>query len=61
MTSKKLKVHAALSGLLFWFSVLWWIVEYNSEPMALVWPTMAGLVGLGWFMVTRLRTWWHHK
>jgi len=63
-TSKKLKLHTLGSVAVIVVGVVWLIAEMNSvqgdgEPGAV--PILLILGGLGWYFVTRLRIWWHHK
>ncbi|MGB1800466.1 MAG: zinc-ribbon domain-containing protein [Gammaproteobacteria bacterium] len=59
-TSKKLKLQIVLSSLLFWIGLLalMMVVAAEEEPVL---SSMAIAVGLIWYLITRIRIWWHHK
>lgn len=63
-TSKKLKLHTLGSVLAIVVGVVWLMGQMNleqgsSEPGSV--PILLIVGGLGWYFVTRFRTWWHHK
>jgi hypothetical protein len=63
-TSKKLKLHTLGSVFAIIVGVAWLVRQMNSgegggEPGAV--PILLIVGGLGWYFVTRLRIWWHHK
>jgi len=59
-TSKRLKLHIVLASVVFWIGTVWlFMAPPSSIPMLVaVFTTIAGGV---WYLVTRLRVWWHHK
>lgn len=61
-TSKKLKLQSLLSSILFLGGFAWIIVEGRSQTsknmMFLAFAVT--LVGVLWFIVNRIRIWWHH-
>ena len=64
LTSKKLKMHTAISVLAVIVGAVWIMVqmdavERGSEPSAI--PILLLLLGFVWFIITRIRIWWHHK
>ena len=64
-TSKKLKVHILISSIIFWVSLIWVGVSVNAakeNPEAPIGIAMLFLtVGIIWYVVAKLRIWWHHK
>lgn len=63
-TSKQLKLHIILSALLFWGGLLWFFVAASGhQPGQEVspWPALSLFVGMVWYLVTKIRIWWHHK
>lgn len=58
-TSKRLKMHSLLSGLSF---IIGMLMAMGSPPGSngAAMGVFICLVGLVWFMVTRIRIWWHH-
>ena len=68
-TSKRLKMQILISAALFWGGIVWMIVVASSASRAGVPPsrvatviaTLMILAGLVWYVVTKLRVWWHHK
>lgn len=63
-TSKKLKMHTLLSGLLFVMGLVFMFsmpeaatAEESPTPI----PVLMVVAGLAWWLVTRFRIWWHHK
>jgi DNA-directed RNA polymerase subunit RPC12/RpoP len=56
LTSNMLKMHAVLSSLLFWGGI---VVAYNNfrdDPEATKYASIAILVGLVWYIVTKILT-----
>lgn len=63
-TSKRLKVHIIFSSLAFWFGLIWLLIAINSDsptPSTSPIPVLLIIIGLVWFLITKLRIWWHHK
>ena len=60
-TSKKFKGQQAIATLMFIVGATWIFVALGQEP-----PSDAGLalvitlVGVIWYIVIRIRAWWHH-
>lgn len=64
ITSKKLKLQQVASALLLLGGVVSLLTVNSSpdEPMGpSPIPTALTSIGLVWFVVTRIRIWWHHK
>lgn len=63
-TSKKLKLHIVIASVLFWVSVVWLFASVSNAPedsgQAII-PSVILVVGLGWYLTTKFRIWWHHK
>lgn len=63
-TSKRFKVHKIISSVLFWSGVLWAVgigaQVGEPDPEALNKPALLMAIGFIWYLVTRLRVWWHH-
>lgn len=62
-TSKKLKLHTLFSvslilGAVFWLSVSPGARESGIPDPAPAWMFIVGMI---WYLVNRLRIWWHHK
>jgi predicted RND superfamily exporter protein len=66
MTSKRLKVHQALSGILFVIGLILVFkgcgeaAKQDSEG-PLILPLIVMTIGFVWIMVTRIRIWWNHR
>lgn len=68
-TSKKLKTHIVIAAILFWGGLIWILLGMRSATSAGVPPSrvisvvasLMMLAGLVWYLVTKLRIWWHHK
>lgn len=58
-TSKKLKLQQAIAAVLFVAGGVGMFVagDLGWNPGT---PTTIMLIGLVWYIVTRVRTWWHH-
>jgi uncharacterized membrane protein YvbJ len=59
-TSKRLKVHIVLSSVAFWIAAILLLASFASEapsPFAI----FLVLVCMVWYLVTKIRIWWHHK
>ena len=62
LTSKRLKIQIVYSSLAFWIGVLWLVIsclgeEETASPLAGILLT----IGMIWYIVTKIRIWWHHK
>lgn len=60
-TSKRLKLHVAFSAILIICGVVWGISSAQTGYGIALGPVLTGTIGFAWYMVTRLRIWWHHK
>jgi len=60
-TSKKLKLQALISGLVFIIGMVWLIGAPKTPGSFNPAPVIVMLGGLVWFIVIRIKTWWHHK
>lgn len=62
LTSKRLKTQIALSALMFCIGAIWAFVGANVDENASPSPVaiIISIVGIIWFIVTRIRIWWHH-
>ncbi len=64
-TSKKLKLQILISSIMFWVGIIWLFIEINNvkinggEPSQT--PNFLLLIGIIWYVVTKVRVWWHHK
>jgi len=63
-TSKRLKVHILISSLCFWGGLIWVVVavqdaQAGATPNPI--PSLLTIAGLFWYIVTKVRIWWHHK
>jgi uncharacterized membrane protein YvbJ len=62
LTSKKLKGQQAIAVLMVIVGTIWLFVAMGQQPASGAGlPLIITLVGLIWFIVTRVRTWWHHS
>ncbi len=61
-TSKKFKLQILLAALAFWGGLVF-LFQGNdtAEGAANIWPMIAMLFGLIWYIATKFRVWWHHK
>lgn len=64
-TSKPLKLQIVISVAMFVVGFVWfWVLvsdeAYNTETPSVV-PYALVTIGLIWFIVTKIRIWWHHK
>jgi uncharacterized OB-fold protein len=57
-TSKKLKLHSLISSGLIILGIIM-LANSGSEPTTT--PILLMLLGLFWFILNRVRIWWHHK
>lgn len=63
-TSKRLKVQIIFASLVFWPSLFWAIVQLGAAQEgqgSASTPLFLLLASFSWYMVTKLRIWWHHK
>ena len=58
-TSKKLKAHILISVLMIIGGAL--IALGTADSGGAGFGVLIAVVGLGWFITTKFRTWWHHK
>ena len=64
LTSKKLKLQSLISAVLAVIGFIWLMIATNTAPEGeelSAWPSLLLTVGVIWFLVTRVRIWWHHK
>ena len=64
LTSKRLKIHIIFSALAFWIGLIWFICGFAADqnnpspsPVAVI----LLIVGMVWYIITKIRIWWHHK
>jgi hypothetical protein len=63
-TSKKFKIHTIISVLAIIIGVVWLVGVPNAAEQGGESSFIAPLLifaGLVWFIVTKIRIWWHHK
>ena len=65
-TSKRFKLQTVIASLMLWMGVILTVVQINSPPTDTDGePLFIGMillvVGLVWYIITRIRIWWHHK
>jgi len=53
-------MHALLSGAIFAIGVVLMVNAANAEESSSL-GALSIVIGLGWFITTRVRIWWHHK
>lgn len=58
-TAKHLKLQAALSMSLFIVFVFFALLIYGTGRIPFVTGSIS-VASLAWYIVTRVRTWWHH-
>jgi uncharacterized OB-fold protein len=62
-TSKRLKLHKLISGLILIGGLIFFIVVINQKEQKVGESTLAillCLIGFIWSAVTQIRIWWHH-
>ena len=64
-TSKKFKLQSLISISLFIIGAVWVYVSMNTVTGQVTEPSNTGmsvmLIGMIWYIINRLRIWWHHK
>lgn len=63
-TSKRLKAHIVIAALLFWGGLIGVLVSSGDAGQPPAYAPLLSLVtmgGLTWYIVTKVRIWWHHK
>ena len=67
-TSKKFKGHIILSSFCVWIGLIWLLVGINAskQPLdqgnpQLIFPMILLFLGLIWYLITKIRIWWHHE
>ena len=60
LTSKRLKLHTMLSVMLLIVGGVWLWVAIDADADAMI-PGWLTFIGIVWYVVTRIRIWWHHK
>ncbi|ALP53990.1 hypothetical protein Tel_13060 [Candidatus Tenderia electrophaga] len=61
-TGKRLKLHTIGAVLLLLVGAIWFFSQPTGiEQHASPWPPLLMFLGLTWYLVTKLRIWWHHK
>ena len=64
LTAKRLKVQIVFSSLAFWVGIIWFFFGFAGEgENSSLSPVAAILIVISiiWFIVTKIRIWWHHK
>ena len=56
-TSKRFKAQVALSAITFWIGLIAW---FTSGPDLQPWVPVATIGGACWYVLTKIRVWWHH-
>lgn len=59
-TSKKFKLQTLLSISLVLFGLLFLWAESSSGQDGTIGGSLAA-IGLSWYLITRIRSWWHHS
>lgn len=59
-TSKKLKLQSLIAGIVFAISFIVMFSATREGESATV-PVIIAFGSLVWFLVTRIRIWWHHS
>lgn len=57
-TSKKLKLQIILASILFWGGLGFFYIIFRKEEGVFLIMSIAGAI---WYVVTKIRVWWHHK
>jgi len=65
LTSKNLKMQIIISSVLFWGGL---IVGYNmvkvnaggGNPETISYSAFSVVIGFVWYIITKIRVWWHH-
>jgi len=67
-TSKSLKTEIMLSSVVFWSGIVWAFSSNAAHDSSSVGVSLSGLsptlmivFGLIWYLVTKIRIWWHHE
>lgn len=60
-TSKRLKLHMLISVLMICVGVVWSMPVAQGPAGSTAWPGLLLAAGLIWYVVSRIRVWWHHK
>jgi len=58
-TAKRFKGQVLIAAALIVIGLVWGIAGIQSEERS-GWPGLLLIAGLGWYVVTRVRAWWHH-
>ena len=65
--SKRLKMHIVVSALLWWLGVIWLIFaiviasQSTGATPSFNKPCIIIFIATAWYILTKLRIWWHHK
>jgi uncharacterized membrane protein YvbJ len=64
-TSKTLKAHYAIAGIIFFIGLIWLIFNIvyaasTQQSISLI-PVILTAIGAVWGITTKIRIWWHHK
>jgi len=64
LTAKRFKIQIILSLLAFLIGIIWFFASFDGEgenPSPSSVALILSVVGIGWFLITKFRIWWHHK
>lgn len=61
--SKKLKSHVVLSSIIFWIGLIWLfaIIRQAKDLSDMVGPPILIAASLAWYVITKVRIWWHRE
>lgn len=64
-TAKRFKLHSLLASSIFAIGMFMMIVSSQSSTRTDdTWPALwltTMLIGMSWYIINRIRMWWHHK
>ncbi len=60
LTAKSFKMQSALSITMLIFGILWIMNSHVDDDESKAIGALIALAGFAWYLINRLRSWWHH-
>lgn len=59
--SKVLKAQLFIALFLLIYGMFSWFLPHGNVTDNISWPTLLMAIGLTWYIITKIRIWWHHE
>ncbi|MDY0117646.1 MAG: zinc ribbon domain-containing protein [Sulfurimonadaceae bacterium] len=65
--NKKFKLYTIISSVLFWVGIIVFLINFknnnesNDLKVVMIASASLAIIGLVWYLVTKVRTWWNNR